>query len=237
MPFFKKSGNVEQKIEAINSRILELTKKRESKAKDIQERSLDASRYLGELALNDNPKAEEGLKNARKGLERLAESLSDLDTQIDLLQSQKGNLAVELKQAKLRDLPPMLDENSKAFNSLLVEALKQAEVLKGIHGRMAEIEQQFKLLFDEYNKFCGELGIIQPLELKESFGGPDFGDIRFAMGGFSYFLTNLVAYANAVQGRIAFEKANPNNAKHISDTRIMDFESSKTRGQILPRQF
>jgi len=237
MPFLKKSHTVEEKLDAINVRISELTKKRDSKAKDIAERKTDCSRFLATLAMGDDSKAEESLKLARRGLERLNESLSDLNTQIVLLQEQKGKLAIEFKQARLRDIPPLLDEKAKGFNTLLAEALKQAEVLKNIHGRMAETEQQFKNLFSEHGKICGELCVVQPLDLQESFGGPSFADIRFSLPGISVFLGSLLGYRASVEGRSAFLKANPNMQRDLAATREMDFENGKIRPMILPRQF
>ncbi len=207
----KKSKTVTERMAAVDARILELQKKRDSKAKDLEERKLDAAKLLASLAEKDDPKVEESLKAAIKGCERLSESLNDLVEQVSLLQGQRDNLAKEFSLAAMREIPARCKAEVEGWHQLMGESLPIVNSLKGLYERMKKHEANLHSQQIEYDEAQRKLGLIEPMNLEKT--------IPMSLPNFEFFSGIVLAFHQSLKDREAFLKANPNYDKQVEENR------------------
>lgn len=211
--FFKKAINIQEKMSAINERIAELEKKRNSKFQDVQEKKGQIAILLGELALGDDEKKQASLALARKALERITESYEDLNQQLTLLQENRKALELEYRQAEIRELPTRIEAIAEEFNALLKRAIGAASILSDLHKELREKEQAFLSLSRQYEDSSKELNIFQPLTLKQGLGelstvnSPYRSD--FQVMNIEFFLQSLISYQNQIRNHEIHEKEHP----------------------------
>jgi hypothetical protein len=228
MPFFKSARKTEERITAIGEKLLQFTKRKAAKEKDVEEARSNVGKFLGQLALEESPANETQLKTGKKSLERVQESLADICQQIDFLKKEEVRLGMELLEAQLRDVPDMAEQEAESFNKLLTKAMGTVESLAGIYKTMKEHETNFTNLKTQHQTACKKLGKIEPLDLKVI--------IPFGLQEFNFFLGQLLSYKTKVEGEAAFLKANPSYEANLKIMRAKESEPYKT-SMILPRQF
>ena len=225
--FKKKTKTVAEVIQAVNSRVEELTKKSADKGQGIEEKKLAISKLLADLALADDQKNQESLKLARKALERMTESYNDTNEQITLLQGQRSQLERELIEARVRDLPPLVTKQAEDFNLIFAEAVKAVEVLRGIQGRMMEKQSAFKSLSSEYDQCCRSLEIVQPLEIGIGLGalagqGSPYGSSFVVSDQVETFCASIIIYQSKIEASKNFKIENPDYTKTVQETADRD---------------
>ncbi len=229
--FQKKSKNIQESILAVDSRILELQKRKTAKEKDVEECKDNVGQILGLLALSENSENVERLKTGKKALERTEEVYSDICQQLDFLTKEKVKLDRELLEAQLRDLPLKAEEAAQSFNKILDECLPAMEVLRDLHTKLKEAETAFITLGQQHQNACTKLNIVKGLELRQGLGllafigGPY--SMNFSVPDFHSFIGNLEAYKLKVADYENFKKSNPNYEKDIAETREHDRKSGE----------
>lgn len=234
--FQKKTKSVAEAIQGVDARIIELEGKKQSKGKDIDEKKEAISKLLASLAMAENEKDAESLKLARKSLERLTENFNDLTEQLSMLQVSREGLQKELLEARLRDLPPLIEKEAEDFNSIFAEAVAAVEVLRAIQSRMLEKQDAFRSLSTEYDRSTRTLGIIEPLNLKT---GP--GELALIGGAFGgsfvippldkpeVFVGAMIAYEAKLEGYRTFQIQNPDFEKNLQETHDKDSQPYEFR--------
>ena len=147
--FKKKAKNVEKSLAAVDARILEFQKKKDSRAKDIAEKKQEIGSLLATLAIEPTDKAEESLKLAKKALERMTDSYNDVSLQVGFLSDHRKQLEKEFLAAQTRDLPGEMEKHIKAFNETLEVALGVMDTFKDVYDKMKASETTFISLCKE----------------------------------------------------------------------------------------
>jgi hypothetical protein len=212
--FEKKSKNVAERMMAIDSRILELRKKRDSKSADMKQKEAEISTLLGTLAMGTNAKAQESLKLGRTALGRMTETYNDLAQQVGLLENNRKGLEREFLEALIRDLPGRMELSLEEFNQVLDDSLRVMETLRDMHTKLRDAEKVFTDLMKEYQDTCTKLGVVQPLDLPIGLGAlarvPSPWAMSFATPEFLFFIQSLEGYRLKLAGYEGFKAADPN---------------------------
>lgn len=230
--FFKKAKNIDEKLLAVNERIAEIGKDLILRSRHVNEKKQEIASILGVLALSPDDTENQGLlTRGKKALGIQEENYSDLKTQHDFLKIEREKLGIELQEAKVRDLPLVMEERLGEFNLALEEALKVMGVLKILYDKMRASRDNFDALDKEYFNTCGKLGIVKGLELKTGFGALAFEsyplDMTFALPDFHSLLGALQGYKNKLESVADFKRTQPDYQKRLEEVAAHDAKAAK----------
>ncbi len=229
--FKRKATVTEDRILAIENRIIELKEELNSKARSIDERKEDVAQLLGQMALSPKPEVEENLKSSKKSLEKMRESFSDLEQQIEFLQKEKSRLDLELCEALVRDIPKTLQKTTEEFNQILNQTLDALSVMAQLHSLLEAKEKEFQGLMNDRDRALGKLNRIEPLNgvgLGKLFDVGAPYSSAFSVGSdLIGFLKTLTAYKRRLEDFETFKKNNPSFTEDIQRTQKMDAERNK----------
>lgn len=225
MLFHRKVNVTEERIEAINLRLIDLEKKRLRKVGEVELKKSDLATVLGQLAMKESPEKEEIHKHAKKALERMEESYQELLQQIEFLKKERIKMETEKLKAIVRESPEQAEAIAEEFNKLLDHGLEAVDVLKALFNQLKEHENRFNEVIKERQFALNHLGELEPLSIKTGLGKMAFVP---SPHGFSVnlpdrfsgnFLENLIHYKSKTEDYEEFKKANPKFYENIEEDR------------------
>ena len=222
---FKKAQNVEDKLKAIDERLIELTQKLNSKKRDLDEKKIEVADILGQLALEEDAETEERRNRSKKSTERLSEIVNDLTAQIELLKVERSKQAFELHQAQIREIPGKLEAIAKNYNLILDEAVGLIDAFEVLHRKALEVQGTFTSLQNQRSDALTKLKKIEPLNLAEGLGrlsqaGSPYGSTFLVSPDVADFFRMLIMYRQNLKNYEAYKLSNPKSDEPIPQEEV-----------------
>ena len=159
------------RIEGLDAKRKELTDDLERVERRVEKHQHEVQGLLGASVLGDHPgEIEKELGGAKKLLGAALEREADIKFQIEYVDWEIENLAQEVDEATVREVPGELENLASEFNQALDTAMGALPVLKALHAKAQELESMFQALSNARQNALSRLGKTEGMNLGVGVG-------------------------------------------------------------------
>jgi hypothetical protein len=169
--FTRKEKTVTDRIAGLKAKVEDIRRSLAIKTGHLEESRANLNARLADLALSqDDPQIMDQVKNARRSVERLTESVGDLQVMEKALTDEITKLESERLVALVAEAGPKAEEVATGFNAVLQETLKTLGSLRSQYADLLKSQAAFNSVLQERAAALQKLEMVEPMELTAGLG-------------------------------------------------------------------